>query len=226
MSGGGALTKLGGGTLTLTQTNAYSGGTVIGAPLTVGGAISVSADANLGAASGSLTFHSGTLQVTGTGFGSTARAVTISGNGAFDIVEGSHALTLSQGITGSGAYNKLGAGTLILTGASTFDGVTFVLDGTLRGNASSLQGLISNDASLVFDQGTNGTFVGSINGSGSLTKIGGGTLVLNSNNSYTGGTLVSAGTLQGTTASLQGDIAEQRLGRLRSGRGRSSMPTR
>ena len=51
--------------------------------------LSVSADANLGAATGGLTFDGGTLRVTGIRFGSTARTMTMLGGGAgFDIVEG------------------------------------------------------------------------------------------------------------------------------------------
>ena len=38
-----------------------------------------------------------------------------------------------------------------------------------------------------------------MSGSGSLTKSGAGTLILTGTNSYSGGTTVSAGTLQGTT---------------------------
>jgi autotransporter-associated beta strand protein len=45
-----------------------------------------------------------------------------------------------------------------------------------------------------------------MSGRGSLTKAGGGTLVLSGANSYTGGTTVTSGTLEGDTTSLQGQI--------------------
>ena len=45
-----------------------------------------------------------------------------------------------------------------------------------------------------------------MSGSGSLAKSGAGTLMLGGTNSYSGGTTVSAGILQGTTGSLQGNI--------------------
>jgi autotransporter-associated beta strand protein len=48
---------------------------------------------------------------------------------------------------------------------------------------------------------------GAITGGGSFEKAGAGTLTLTGVNSYAGGTTVSAGVLQGTTASLQGDIS-------------------
>ncbi|MBU6170170.1 MAG: autotransporter-associated beta strand repeat-containing protein, partial [Verrucomicrobia bacterium] len=43
-------------------------------------------------------------------------------------------------------------------------------------------------------------------GTGSLTKAGAGAVTLTGNNSYSGGTIVSAGSLIGTTSSLQGNI--------------------
>ncbi len=46
-----------------------------------------------------------------------------------------------------------------------------------------------------------------MSGTGLLTKSGAGTLTLTGANTYTGGTTVSAGTLQGNTTSLQGNIA-------------------
>ena len=48
---------------------------------------------------------------------------------------------------------------------------------------------------------------GAVSGSGSLVKDGAGVLVLTGTNTYTGGTSVIAGTLQGDANSLQGDIA-------------------
>ena len=50
------------------------------------------------------------------------------------------------------------------------------------------------------------TFSGMISGTGALSKSGSGTLTLSGTNNYTGGTTVSAGTLAGTTTSLQGAI--------------------
>ena len=101
---------------------------------------------------------------------------------------------------------QAGAGTLILTGANSYSGGTTVAAGVLQGNSASLQGNILNNASVVFDQAGTGTYAGAMSGSGSLAKTGAGTLVLAGANSYSGGTTVSAGVLQGTTASLQGNI--------------------
>ena len=62
LDGTGGLTKLGGGTLTLTAVNSYSGGTTI-----AGGKLIVGADFNLGAASGGLTLDGGTLDLDAVG---------------------------------------------------------------------------------------------------------------------------------------------------------------
>src|SRR5699024_10439025 len=88
----------------------------------------------------------------------------------------------------------------------TYSGGTVVSAGTLVGTTTSLQGDILNNALVVFDQATNGTYAGVMSGTGSLTKTGTGNVTLSGANTYSGGTTVSAGTLTGTTLSLQGAI--------------------
>jgi autotransporter-associated beta strand protein len=117
--------------------------------------------------------------------------------------------TYAGNMTGAGALMKIGDGTLVLAGANTYSGGTLVGRGTLQGDSRSLQGDILNQASVVFDQTSNGTYAGNMAGAGSLTKSGGGVLVLGGSNSYTGGTTVGAGTLQGNAQSLQGTIVNQ-----------------
>ncbi len=107
---------------------------------------------------------------------------------------------------GTGVLTKTGNGTLVLTGANNYSGGTTVGAGTLQGNTTSLQGNITNNAVVNFDQAANGTYSGAMDGTGVLTKTGNGTLVLTGANNYSGGTTVGAGTLQGNTTSLQGNI--------------------
>ena len=99
----------------------------------------------------------------------------------------------------------------MLTGTNSYSGGTAVLGGVLEGTTSSLQGDITDNASLIFDQSATGSYGGTIDGTGSLTKLGIGTVTLPGSNSYTGGTLVGAGALQGTTDSLQGDITDNAM---------------
>ncbi|MGU3657713.1 amidase family protein [Methylobacterium sp. UNCCL125] len=127
VSGPGTLSKLGLGTLTLSGTNTFSGGVVL-----AGGTLSVARDANLGAATGSLAFDGGTLQITGTAFSSTTRPITWSRNGGgLDIADPANTVTLAQSLSGSGGLTKLGSGTLALAGTNIYTGATTLAEGTL-----------------------------------------------------------------------------------------------
>ncbi|WP_266076981.1 autotransporter domain-containing protein [Brucella intermedia] len=174
---GSALRKAGSGTLILTGNNTYSGGTSL-----LGGLVSVSADANLGAVGGDLSFDGGALQVTGTGYTTTDRAIAIGENGGgFDIADAANRFTLGQNIVGPGDLVKQGDGTLVLTGDNVY-GNTLVQAGTLVGNAGSISGDIGNAGTLVFDQAVDASFAGDITGlngnSGEMVKQGSGILTL------------------------------------------------
>lgn len=146
--GYGSLTKVGAGTLTLTGANTYGAGTTV-----EGGVLRVSEDANLGAASGEVTFDGGMLRVTGTDFGSTSRPVTLGpGGGEVEIVEHGHTFTASNGLSGSGALTKFGDGTLVLSGTNGYSGGTILREGTL--SVSSDSNLGDASGSLTFDGGT------------------------------------------------------------------------
>jgi fibronectin-binding autotransporter adhesin len=113
-------------------------------------------------------------------------------------------------MSGSGSLTLTGSGNVTLAGANTYSGGTVVSGGTLTGTTTSLQGDIVNNASVVFDQATDGTYAGVMSGDGVLTKTGVGTLILTANNTYTGGTIISGGILQlgngGTTGMIAGDV--------------------
>ncbi|WNJ88252.1 autotransporter domain-containing protein [Bosea sp. 685] len=195
ITGDGSVTKTGAGTLTLTGTNDYTGGTTI-----AGGTLSVGADANLGDASGALTFNGGMLQVTGTGFTSTARTINWGAQGGgFDIANQANTFTVSQGLGGSGGLTKLGAGMLTLTGANSYSGGTTISAGTLQigagGTSGSLTGDVVSNGTLAFNRSDRLAFTGAISGTGTLRQEGSGTTVLSGVNTYTGATLVNAGTL-------------------------------
>ncbi len=104
------------------------------------------------------------------------------------------------------ALTKIGTGTLTLSGASTYSGPTTIKTGILQlgtnGSGGTLlaTGTIEDDANLTINhnnavvQGT--AFSGKgIMGSGSLTQAGTGATTLTAANTYTGATLVNAGTL-------------------------------
>lgn len=171
LTGTGGLVKTDFGTLILTADNSYSGGTFVR-----GGTLQVAADANLGAGGGELTLEDSTLATTADM--ASARSIVLEGDaGRFDTLSAT-TLALDGVVSGSGALLKQGDGTLILNGANSYTGDTFVGSGTLVGNSQSLRGHLVNDATTVFDQVTDDSFAGDIAGTGRMFKDGVGTLTL------------------------------------------------
>lgn len=177
----GTLEKLGTGTLTLSGNNIYQNGTIIS-----DGSLVVSAS-NL----------PGDTEVNGSG-----KLVLSAGSG-----------TYSGDISGTGTLRKETSSTVSLAGNNTHTGGTEIAGGVLSANLNSLQGdvAMSNDSELWLTVTSNnpGTYTGNISGAGSLRKAveGGGKLTLVGSNSYTGGTSVEAGILEGNSSSLQGAIS-------------------
>ncbi|WP_080311685.1 autotransporter-associated beta strand repeat-containing protein [Salmonella enterica] len=103
--------------------------------------------------------------------------------------------TFDNAIGGSGKVEKSGDDALTLSGRNTYTGGTTINDGTLV--ATSVEALgsgdVTNDAVLALNTG--GDFANNIGGTGSVVKSGDETLTLSGSNTYTGGTLISSGTL-------------------------------
>lgn len=181
---GGALIKQGTGTLTLFADNTYTGGTTINA---------------------------GTLQIgAGNITGSIVGNVDVGSNGTLSFYQGGSP-TFDGAVSGSGAVNKIGNNTLILTGDSTgFTGTTTITAGTLQlgngGTAGNIGGSIVNQGVLAIDHSDSVILSGVISGSGSLQQNGTGTAILAADNTYTGNTTVNAGTLQIGNGGSSGDV--------------------
>ena len=156
--------------------------------------------------SGANTYTGGTTVSSGTLQGNTTSLQGAITNNSTVIFDQSTTGTYSSVMSGTGGLTKQGDGTLVLSGTNTYSGGTTVSSGTLQGNTASLQGSITNNGKVVFDQSSAGTFSGTIAGSGAVVVQNSGTVVLTGTNTYSGGTTVSSGTLQGNTASLQGSI--------------------
>ncbi|MBY4895699.1 autotransporter domain-containing protein [Cupriavidus sp. AU9028] len=107
IAGTGSVT-VSGGTQTLSGTNAHAGGTYV----RDGGALRVSADANLG--TGQLALDGGILETTASF--ATSRDVALQGNGGAFHTDNGTTLALQGNIAGSGLLVKSGAGTLELAG--------------------------------------------------------------------------------------------------------------
>ena len=204
ITGSGGLIKNGAGTLVLGGAAGYSGGTVVNA-----GTLQTSAS-NLFGATSTLTVAAGAAFDIA---GSSQTLGSISGDGS--VLLGGGTLTTGANnassvfggvISGNGSLVKTGSGVLTLTGANTYSGGTSVLSGSLFGTTTSLHGNIFNNGLVLFDQNFDGTYAGSMSGSGILSKNGSGVLTLSGTNTYTGGTIINGGSIVGTASSLQGTI--------------------
>ena len=116
---------------------------------------------------------------------------------------GSHDTTLDGVISGTGSLVKNGNGALRLAGINNYSGGTTINAGSVTGDTDSLQGAITNNGALIFEQDADGTHSGNLSGSGTLRKLCLGRLLFTGNSNFTGNTLVSAGSLvnDGTLAS-------------------------
>lgn len=134
-------------------------------------------------------------------------ATTLGATGSTDLVV--HQLNpygdleIDAVITGGTAshFTKSGNGRVILTGANTYAGSTFILGGLLQiGNGVSgsvVAGTtIDNRGGLVFNTAVSTDQTGVISGYGWLEKTGSNFVNLNATNTYTGRTRVLGGTLQ------------------------------
>lgn len=210
-----------------------------GAVRLTGDGIVVQSDAGLQHSGGTFV-ESGTLVVTGTLGG----VVTTSGTGTFQIgiggTEGNFTGDLINNgsfvfdrsdnylfggaFSGSGDFEKRGAGTLTFGGAYSFGGLTSVTGGAIAFTGTidpdtevKLQGanfdvsaapqtigelagdsgstVVIGESTLTIDQDTDTEFAGGIDGAGELILTGDGTLNLTGDSSFSGTTNVEGGTL-------------------------------
>jgi outer membrane autotransporter protein len=174
LAGSGALTKQGVGTLIVTADNSYAGDTTITA-----GALELGNGGTTGGIVGD---------------------VTDNGMLTFDR---SDDLIFAGVISGMGAVSQVGTGTIVLSGANGYAGGTTISGGTLVGSSSSFgSGAILDNAVLVIDQPMDADFANALNGTGRFIKQGAGRLNLIGTGTYSGMTIVTAGTL-----SVNGAIA-------------------
>ncbi len=221
--GSGSLVKTGTGELTLSGDNTYSGGTTIsGGTLTADHADSLgSGDIDN---SGVLKVGEGELKNTLSGSGSLVKTgtgeLTLSGDNTYSggttitggTLTADHADSLGSGdidnsgvlqvgegelentLSGAGSLVKTGTGELTLSGDNSYSGGTTISDGTLTADHADSLGSGDIDNSGVLQVGE-GELKNTLSGSGSLVKTGTGELTLSGDNSYSGTTTISDGTL-------------------------------
>jgi filamentous hemagglutinin family protein len=221
----GALTVYGGGTLTLTGANQYTGATTVGLGTSVG---TLSVNGAAIADTSAVTVDSGsTFNLTGSEtIGSLAGAGNVTLNANTLTAGGDNTSTSYSGVaSGTGGLIKAGTGTLTLSGVNTYTGATTINAGTVSVNGTALAdtsavavasgatfdltgnetigslagaGNVTLNANTLTAGGdnTSTTYSGVASGTGGLTKAGSGTFTVSGASTYSGLTTVSAGTLK------------------------------
>lgn len=192
ISGGIAVEKSGAGTVSLTGANTYTGGTTI----------------NQGTLSGNT--------------GSLPGDIVTSFGGSVQFLQNTDG-TYAGVISGGGTFEKNGSGTLTLSGMNTYTSTTFAANGTLRAGGPNVlpevRTLVGDLATLDLDGhnqtlgplqgggnvtlgsasltigGASDDFSGVMSGTGTVTKTGTGLAIFSGDNTYTGATTVTDGTL-------------------------------
>ena len=162
---------------------------------TFGRTITVNAETNASGVSGTRTIE----------FANSGGTATLSGNVTLEkaftanVTNSSASGVLGGVIGGTGDLTKSGNGTLVLAANNTFTGNTLVSAGALQigngGTAGSVGGNITNNGAVVFNRSDNATATNTISGSGSVVKIGAGTVTLNGANTFAGSVTVAQGGL-------------------------------
>jgi autotransporter-associated beta strand protein len=192
----------GGSKIILTNANVSGGAWTGNGTVTLSNTAQLSLNASITGFEGTISLgsSSGTLR-----FNNATNANNCTGSAAATFDLGSGSATLNNH-NGGGLTYHLGA----LTGGPTT---------TLGGRGSNTTAWVAATTYSIGANGSNTVFSGTIaNGADtvSITKVGAGTLLLNGNNTYTGQTTVSAGTLGGT-GTITGPVTVEAGGTLSPG---------
>lgn len=213
------LAQSGGGILLLQGSNSLSGGLVVSsgtvwaraanclgmAPVTVNGG-ELQMIFNIDFTGSTLTLAGGLLHGGVNGSDSSESQVILATDSSIEVDSGNtFTLANAAGLVGGNFnFTQSGPGTLILAGANNSWG-SATINGTLQignggANASLGSGVLTDNGTLVFDTTASLPVTNSITGSGTINQAGSGAVTLAGDlSSFSGVTLVTAGTLAGAT---------------------------
>lgn len=191
------LTVSGGGALTLSAANTYTGTTTINAgtlALTGSGAISASSDVSLSNPAAIFDLTTSTLATPSfSSLAGVAGSALNLGSRSIVVGAGNTSTTFAGAMNGTGSLTKQGTGTMILSGANTYSGATTVSAGTLQigdgstGTIASISSAaVGASGTLQFNQANGTNFTNSIANSGLVEVTGANSTVLSGAISGTG----------------------------------------
>jgi autotransporter-associated beta strand protein len=181
LDGPASLTKSGRGTLLIVNSNSYSGLTLV-----AGGTLQVDTNST-----------NGTL-----GFGPVSNNATL-------IFDRSDVVNFTNAISGAGALEQAGSGTLVLLGTNNYSGPTVISAGMLQvGNDGTFGALgtgpVTNNTALILDRSDTLILGNAIAGAGLITNLDG-TAFLTGASTYSGGTYIEGGMLVAANATALGN---------------------
>jgi autotransporter-associated beta strand protein len=203
ITGSGAVTQLGSGTLILTAASSYTGYTTISAgTLALSGSGSLASSAGI-VANGAFDISAATApsikSLSGTGtvlLGAQTLTITAASGGFSGVISGAGGITLNGGIQ-------------LLSGTNTYSGPTIVNGGTLELGAPIVGYNIADSGIVGFLSSGNTVMNGIVSGSGDVSQLGGTTAIATAQ-TYTGVTTITQGTLalsgSGSISSSRGVI--------------------
>lgn len=126
----------------------------------------------------------------------------------FDNTDDAYQLSGSKGITGLGSLIKNGTNTVTIANLNSYSGGTTINAGTVQVNTGGSlgSGAVTNEGTLTLNRNDNSTFPNAIGGAGDVHHNGTGSTTVNGANTYTGDTVISAGTVRVINGGAFGDV--------------------
>ncbi|MFM7245773.1 MAG: beta strand repeat-containing protein, partial [Planctomycetaceae bacterium] len=195
LTGDGSMRMQGTGMLMLSGSGCPTGGVVL-----AGGTVALVSPDALGS-SGTISFTGGGLQFSAANTADYSSRFSSAAGQVYRIDTNGQTVTLGSGLASAdGSLTKLGDGTLVLAGLSTFSGTTTIEAGALQlgsgAAGGSVAGPIVDNGTLILNRSDAVTLTNAVSGSGVVRKLAANTVTISTSNAWTGGTSLEQGNLQ------------------------------